>query len=539
MPVLGGRVLPALMLVAMTATAGAQQKACEIDEGSPNQVARAKLDIGLSQSSQKPEEVAAKLKDAIKLLGEGDMSKNPTGRAFVLGETLVSWLGQPGITNGMSTRGALGFQDNPTAPYDLIAGIDSTFKIVETAMPECVSQTQAWRQHSQAWVDLVNSAIQLANAGKTDSAAVIAKRALQLSPYAPYGYMVLAQGAAQNNKAKEAIAYYKQAIDAASRDTAQADTKRQLLNQLGNLATEAAENDSVKADKQMYIAEAKSAFDALAKDPGTKFADLARAGQAKVAQASGDTAAIKASYQDALANPSGFSYNALMQAAVAAARANQNNDAIKLFEAAKAQNPYHRDVLYNLARLYLLDSAYAKGIPMAKELIAVDPSNPDNYQLLAIAYASVKKTYDAKEKVLDDSSKALGKTANTSKSPKVVRAAVDAAAKLAAPMKAYGDSSRTAVDSALKYNDLMTKLPARVSFSEFTPGDAKATVAGSVLNQTDAQKTFTLHIQFLDKTGNVVATQDVSVGPVAPHDSGNFKIDGTGAGIVAFKYSVN
>ncbi|HVX38976.1 MAG TPA: tetratricopeptide repeat protein [Gemmatimonadaceae bacterium] len=535
MPVLGGRVLPALMLVAITATAGAQQKACEIDEGSPNQVARAKLDLGLSQSSQKPEDVAKKLQDAVKLLGEGEMNKNPTGRAFVLGQTLVLWLQQPSVTNGMSTRGAIGFQDNPTAPYDVIGGIDSAFKVVETAMPECVSQTQAWRQQ-KGWVDLVNHAIELSNGGKTDSAIAVAKRSIQLSPFAPYGYMVLAQAAAQNNQAKDAIGYYKQAIEAASRDTAQAETKRQLLNQLGNLAADAADA-ATGADKQTYIQEAKDAFNQLAKDPGTKYADAAAAGLAKVATASGDTAAIKASYAAALANPSAMSYNALMQAAVTAAKVNQDKDAIKLFEAAKAVNPYHRDVLYNLSRLYLLDSAYDKGIPLAKQLITVDPSNPDNYQLLAIAYASVKHIYDAKEKTLEDSSKALGKTANTSRSPKVVRAAVDAAAKLAGPLKAYADSSRMSVDSALKYNDLMTKLPARVSFTEFTPGDAKATVGGNILNQTDAPKTYTLHIEFLDKTGTVVTTQDVSVGPVAPHESGAFKGEGTGAGIVAFRYA--
>ena len=37
-----------------------------------------------------------------------------------------------------------------------------------------------------------------------------------------------------------------------------------------------------------------------------------------------------------------------MSAAVTAARADQTKDAIKLFEAARAMNPYHRDVLYNL-----------------------------------------------------------------------------------------------------------------------------------------------------------------------------------------------
>ena len=47
---------------------------------------------------------------------------------------------------------------------------------------------------------------------------------------------------------------------------------------------------------------------------------------------SGDTTAIRASYADQLANPAAFSYNSLMLAAVSAARANQNKDAIKLYE---------------------------------------------------------------------------------------------------------------------------------------------------------------------------------------------------------------
>ena len=56
------------------------------------------------------------------------------------------------------------------------------------------------------------------------------------------------------------------------------------------------------------MAEAKAAYEALAKDPGTKYADAARTGQARLATLSGDTTAIKASYADQLANPGAFSY---------------------------------------------------------------------------------------------------------------------------------------------------------------------------------------------------------------------------------------
>lgn len=528
------RTLPALMLAGVAANAGAQEKACDIDEGSPNQVARAMLDLQFAQSA-KPEDAAAKLKDATKLLTEGDMKKNPTGRAFVQGKTLVMWMNQPAMTSGITTRGAIGLTDNPTASYDLVAGIDSAFTIVESANPECASQTAPWRQQ-KGWVDLTNKAIELANGGNMDSAAVLAKRSLMLSRNMPYGYMVLAQAAAKNNQAKQAIDYYKQAI-AAAKDTSMADTRRQLELQLGNLASEAADATQAGPDKATYISEAKAAYDALAKDPGTKYADAARTGQAHLATLSGDTAAIKASYADQLANPSAFSYSSLMNAAVTAARANQAHDATKLFEAARNVNPYHRDVLYNLARLYLLDSAYDKGVTTAKQLIAVDPSNPDNYQLLAIGYAAIQKGYGAKEKALEDSAKALGQKANTSKSSAVVKSAVDAAARLSPVIKAYSDSTKVAVDSAIKYQTMMTSLPVRVAFTEFTPTESKVTIGGTIENQSDAAKSYTMKLEFLDKSGNVVTTQDVPVGPVPAHGKAPFSVTGTGAGIVAFRYA--
>jgi tetratricopeptide (TPR) repeat protein len=349
---------------------------------------------------------------------------------------------------------------------------------------------------------------------------------------------VLAQAAAKNGQSKDAITYYKQSIAAANDTSAQmADTRRSLQQALGAYAADLAEA-ATGADKAQFMSESKAAYAALAKDPGTKYADAARTGQARLATLSGDTAAIKGSYADQLANPSAFSYSSLMLAAVTAAKANQTKDAIKLFEAARSVNPYHRDVLYNLARLYLLDSAYEKGIPVARQLVAVDPSNPDNYSLIAIGYASMQKKYQATQKMYDSTAKALGKRANApGVKATAMKAIIDSAARMNHFITAYADSTKSAVDSALKYNDVMMKMPARVSFTEFTPTDTKTTIGGSVSNQTDEAKSFTLKIEFVDKSGSVVATQEVPVGPVGPHKSMAFTATGNGAGIVAFRYA--
>jgi hypothetical protein len=535
MTVMGQRLVPALLIAGMAATAGAQQKACEIDESTPQQVTRAVLDIQIAQQSGKPEDAANKLKDAVKLLNEGDVKKNPVGRAYELGRALVMFATQPTMANGMTTRGAVGFQDNPTAAYDLYAGIDSAFSIVETSNPACDAETAPWRQQ-KPWVDLVNRAIEAANADKMDSAVYLANRSLLLSKNAPYAYYVLAINAQKSEKIPDAITQYKAGIDAA-KDTTQADFRRQMQLALGNLAADAAEAAS-GADKTRYAAEAKAAFDALAADPGTKYADAARSGQARLATASGDTTAIKATYADQLANPGAFNYNQLITAAVNAARANQNQDALKLFSAAHEANPFHRDALYNLARLYMLDSLYTKGIPVAQQLVAVDPANPENYRLLAIAYAAMQKQYTTKARAQDSLAKALGKRASDPKvRPAAQKAAIDSAARVQRVINAYSDSAKTILDSALKYNNLMTSIPAAVVFNEFTPGEGKVTLGGQVTNQTDAARPFTLKFDFLDKSGNVVSSQSVDVPAVDPKASKPFKVEGTGANIVAFKYA--
>ena len=537
MPAVGrNAVLPALLVATVATFAGAQQKACEIDENTPNQVARAVLQLQLASSASKPEDVASKLREAVKLVADLDKSRNPVGRSWVLGRALVLWMAQPNI-GPTPKRGTLGYTTNPDAPIDLVAAIDSAFTVIETQNPECVATTAGWRQQ-KGWVEMINSAIEMANSpdsAKVDSSVVLARRSLELFRGAPYGYMVLAQASAKRSHIKEAIGYYKQAVDAA-KDTTFADVRRQMLLTLGSMAADAAEQAS-GADKTAYLKESKDAFDALAKDPGTKYADYARSGQARVALITGDTASLKGSYAEQLANPSAYSYNSLMQAAVSAARASQNADAIKLFEAAYKVNPYHRDVLYNLARLYMLGAEYAKGMPVVKQLIAVDPANPDNYQLYAIGWAAFQKDYIAKQKHYDSTAKVYGNKANTAKGATVQKAYIDSAAKVNSVIKAYADSAAKAVDSALKYNDLMQKLPVKIVFTEFTASDTKTNLAGTLTNSGAADKSYTLKIEFLDKSGSVVATADVPVGPVKAGASAQFSAVGNAPGIVAFRYA--
>jgi predicted Zn-dependent protease len=515
-------LLPLLLCATVTVVAGAQQKQkeCDVDEGKPGEVARAMLALQVAQNA-KPEDAAKQLRSAIGSLEKADKSKNPVGESFVLGKTLVLWLAQPNEPS-VTTRGSLGFSQNPQAPFDLVTGIDSAFTVVEKAMPECASQTAAWRAQ-KGWVTMINDAIQQLNADHTDSAEVLAKRSLILNPNAPYGYMVLGNLAQKRDSVRQAINYFKQTVEKSGTDTSYADLKRQTALAAANLASTAAGSAS-GADKAAYLSDAKWGFELVANDPkaGT-YADQARTGLAQLAAQAGDTAAVRATYAPQLSNPGQYTFQQLLNAGVTAARAQQVPDATTLFEAAYKKNPYHRDVLYNLAIMYLNGDKYAKVIPVVRDLVAIDPSNGENYRLFTIAYANEQKSFNEKIK----SYNALAKKA---KLPKTAKAYEDSA-------RFYFDSAKAVADSALKYNTVAEGFPMKVAFNEFSNQEDKSTLGGTITNSTDQAQTYTMKVDFLDASGKVVSSQTTTVGPVAPGQSGRFSVTGAGAGIAAFRYA--
>jgi tetratricopeptide (TPR) repeat protein len=512
-----------LLSATVTAVAGAQQKGkeCEVDEGKPGEVARAMLALQVAQTAPKPEDVAKQLRSAIGSLEKADKTRNPVGQNFVLGKTLVMWMAQPNVPL-VTTRGTIGYTQNPQQSLDLVYAIDSAFSTVEKAMPECVSQTSAWRAQ-KGWVSMINDAIGQLNAEHADSAEMLAKRSLVLNPNSPYAYMVLGNLAQKKNQPRQAIDFFKQTVEKSGTDSTYADLKRQTMLAAANLASGAAESAS-GAEKAAYLADAKWGFETLANDPKAgNYGDAARTGLATLASSSGDTAAVKATYAPQLANPSAFNFQQLLNAGVTAARAKQVSDATTLFEAAYKKNQYHRDVLYNLAIMYLNGDKYSKVVPVVRELVSVDPSNGENYRLFTIAYANEQKGFNEKIK----SYNALAKKA---KLPKAIKAYEDSA-------RFYFDSAKAVADSALKYNTIAEGFPMKVTFNQFSTEEDKSTLSGSVSNSSEQTQTYTVKVDFLDTSGKTISSQTTTVGPVAAGQSGRFSVTTTGAGIAAFRYA--
>ena len=527
-------VLPALVAALMATgvqTAAAQQKECEVDENSGGLgmavfALMAAQSQGVSQADQ-----TKNLQQAIGRMFPGDAKKeeqdntrNPIGRAYILGQIYMMFLSQPDMPV-ITTRGRLGFKANPEGAADLSIGIDSAFKIVEERAPLCVTKVSQWRQQA-GWVKLVQTAMDLANSNKIDSAEIVANQALRISPTAPYSRLVLGNVAAQRMKNMEAIQHYKGALAEAEKDTIFADVRRTILYTLGNFANDAAQIDTVPANQKIYYAEALAAFNALAKDPGKQYADVANQGRTSVLRAMGDTAAIRAACKPHLDNPAGQSFTSLIQCGVTLAEINDVPGSTKLFEAASAQNPYHRDALYNLARQQMVTGDYAKAIATTDKLVAIDPSNPDNLRLYVFAYGNLRRQYVAKADSVGKVANALGRTtADNAKR----RALTDTAIRLDSLQKSM-------LNKQLDYNEKADSMAVQVLFAEFTPGAEKATLGGEIRNRSTTEKSYTLNVEFLDKTGAVVSTGSATVDKVAPKGSGRFSITATAPGIIAFRY---
>lgn len=510
-------LLPLVLSASVTLAARAQQTQCSIDE---NKFAKDVFNLQRARSAKTPEDAAKALKAAVQDLSS--KNDNPVERNYMLGQALALWIAQPNV-NDIAKRGDIGYTTNPEGTIDLAAAVDTAFTAVETAKPECAAQISGPNgiRRNEGWVKVANAAVQAINADQVDSAETLAKRSLELYKSA-IGYNILANVAQKRGNTRDAIDQYNKFIAAAQGDTTLAENRRQALLLVGNLATDAAQKASA-ADKAQYVADAKAAYEALQKEGDAHSAELAQQGLSRIALVAGDTAALKASYQAQLANPSGYNYNQLVAAAVAAAQVNDGASATKLFQAAYQLNPYHRDVLANLAIMYVKQDSGDKALPFITRLVSVDPSNGENYRLFAFAYAGMQKRLMAE-------AKELGKKANATKNSRLKRALIDSA-------RITDDSIRKVTDLALRYNNMADSLPVKVTFSEFTPKDTSATLSGTIANNGDQAKTYTIKVDFLDKDGKVISSGQASVGPVNAKSEGKFTVTGTGAGITAFRYA--
>ena len=480
-------IVGAAMLAASAASAGAQEATCSVDV-QKGDLGKANKALAVAQIATKPSDKKKNLTDAVRTLSRM-RDKSAPEHGFLLAQALGGLAELP-ETPTVATRGSLGFTDDQDATVDVLAAADSAFTRFETARPECKAEVVGYRQ--RPWVNLINAAIQHINADNSDSATYYANRSLVIYRESPYAYNVLAAVAQKAGDDARTTEYLRKTIDAAGDDTTFVDIKKGAVLALAGLTAANAASLEGDAAKAKYAESATLFRQYLTMEPKDP---VATGGLGEALLLSGDTAAYDAHYRAIAADAENYSDVQLFRACTEAVRAERNDVATALCEAGVAKNPYYRDGLYVLATAYYTANAADKMMPVAERLVAVDPSNPDSYQLLAGAY-------QLRQKVATDAK-----------------------------------TRRALTDSVVIFMQKAEALPGRVSFSRFAMDGAKRTLVGSVQNAGKAQKSFTVKIEFLDKSGNVVATQEATVGPVAPQESAEFTVTAENDAIIAYRYA--
>ena len=527
MAVFGKNLLASGLLFLAATAAGAQQPAapaCDVGTAVKGNLARASLTVDLARQAGTGPAAESNLKNTVKVL-ESSQNEDPVARSYLLGEALSLWLNQP--TTGLTPkRGAVGFSTNPEGSIDLVGTVDSLFNIVEKAKPNCADFTAYYRGGQKFYLDIANAAINALNADKLDSAEFYATQAHRIYPASPYGVMVLGNIYSKRGDNAKALAYWRSAAEAAAKDTSYRDVRRQMLSNMGTVYLNRA-NAASGAARVADADSAATAYAELLEVPGTQGPYLygTRQTYQTALLLAGDTAKFVASYQPLIQNPSAYVYQDLLNSAVNAARAEKANDAAKLFAATLEQNPWNRDALFNLAVTYLTLEQNDKVSPIVTRLVAVDPGNPENYNLAARAYLSMGKAAQAKK--------------NT------------------AVAAAYNDSTLT-------WYSRGNKLPVEVTFSEFTPSEKDLVIAGTVTDRRDkidagstapaakgktakgakpaapaiAPKPVTLNFEAIDKAGAVLGTGSVTTEALTPGKTATFKVTVPAANAIAYRYTV-
>ena len=230
-------VAGALATLTLAATAAAQPgavaSACSIDTNSPKELAMASLSLQQARSAPSPEQRKKILTGVMKELDTKPerFAKNPGGYNYVLSDALRLWGVEPGIP-AAPARAQLGFVANPAAPYDIVVQLDSAYRRMAAALPECATDVAALRQN-EVWLANTQAALSASNGGNLDSAEYYAKRSMTVSEGNPYPYYVLANVANARNNRAEAIRNWQLVVERAGNDSNYRDIKQSSMYYVG------------------------------------------------------------------------------------------------------------------------------------------------------------------------------------------------------------------------------------------------------------------------------------------------------------------
>lgn len=487
------RALPALLLLPLGARGALAQDECPVNVYQPSQLAQAGLMIPRAIGAATQADAEKALRDGMRYLqDERRLASNPVGAGYLRAQFYVLWLHQEGATDVM-THEQLNAGGDKAARVDLVVAVDSLLKAVEALSPACAEETAPWRQ-GKPWTERLNKAYQFMGSDNLDSMRYYLGRAALLHAESPFVYNLRAQMADKAGDKDAMLGHLLKAVELARPDTSLDDTRRQMQFQYAMTAQAHAMADGGARKDELLKAAANMFAELLREDPDADEAAYAFSSAADIAQLLQSQDMMRDLLAPMVADPSPYQDLTLIIAADMARMMQRNDDAKALYAGALSKNPNLRDANYFLSFMYYEEKEPAKMLPLARKLVELDPSNPDNYLLLAEAL-------------------------------RMNAAAETDAAKKAQLTREADAAART--ESAMPHKLLITQFERRKE---------GALLAGTIENRGRAAKGYTLAMEFLDAAGNVVEIVNATVASVAPNATGEFRLEPKAPGIVAYKY---
>ena len=491
---LGTALVAAIPVAAQQpAAAAAAPPACDIDQLSPSELAKASLSRSRAATPKTPDEGMKAVRDAMKSIHDKSTAQNALGRDYLLGQFMILAVEFGGEKQ---TRGNLNMPGEKTAVVDLIVAADSILSMVESQKPACKDEIGQWREY-KPYANRVAAAYAALAAKNLDSAEVSAKRAMILSKDAPQGPDVLWRAAAERKDEPNQIKYLKLAVEklGMGSDTSNARIRSNLMFNLGRIQHQWAETAQGERKTAMWKGAAEAYLQVLREHPASDEAPFAVNGISVQWALTQDTTFASQALTVSKAQSAKFSDMGLAQAGMLAVKLNRTIDAADLFKAATLANPYQREYLYNYAAVLFDMKRSQEMLPVVGNLLKLDPSNPDNVLLYAYAYKGL----------------ADGTT--------------DAAMK------------KALTDSVIAYSTKSDNMKHKVEIKSLDRGKDESSVEFEVENRDKAAKSFTLDVEFLDKTGTVVEKASVNIGPVAPNATGKGSASIKKGGVAGVRYA--
>lgn len=516
--------LTAASLTAQQPAAAAAPAApsCPIELMQPQTIGIANLQRSKVINAKTDEEAQKAVREATKLLFDAKSASNALGRDYLLAQFFSLVMEHGGE---VQTRGALGLPGDKAATVDLVVAVDSLLTIVEKGDPACTKDAEEWRQY-KPFINSVQNGYKQLGAGQVADAEKSAQRALILYREGPQPYDILWRVAKVKKDVDGMVKNLSIAIEKLAGDTLNANVRANLMFNLGREQQDAA-RDAQEPKKSELLRGAAKAYLAEAKEyPTSEETPFALNGVSVASAVLKDTSFGPQVIDLVKGNIDKYSDVSLAQAGVLATASNRTADAVLFFGAASRKNPYSRDYLYNYAAM-LYEAHQPQLIPaVVKQLVALDPSNPDNLMLYAYAYKGFSDSaaiplQRAQKDSADRYRKAL---------PADKRAMRDSIAHHRAIQKVL-------VDTLNAWAKQADDMPHKLLFTSVDRLKDRTLVEGEIENRGKTPRVFTVELEFLGKDGVSLGTVTATTESVAPGASGKFKAELPKGGAMGVKYA--